>query len=688
MKKAVFLSFLLFFLLAVPLTFSNQVKKSPEELPEGYRKWLKEEVVYIITPKEKEVFLQLESDKERNLFIEAFWKQRDPIPRTPENEYKKEHYRRISYANQRFGKEAPGPGWRSDMGKIYITLGEPKSIERFENLTEVYPTIIWFYEGMVEYGLPNAFSVVFFRKDGIGEYELYSPIKYGPQHLLIHYKGDPQSYLQAYNQLLGIQPAIADISLSLIQGESSHIPSPSIASEVLLNTKIPAAPHKKVEDSYAEKLLKYKDIIEVDYTANYMDSDSYIKVIKDKSGIYFVHYLIEPKKLSLEQFGSKFYTNLEINGKISDLSGNTIYQFQRTIPIELNEDQLNRIKGKLFSFQDMFPLIGGNYRFDLLLKNQISKEFTSLEKDISIPTTSSLQMSPLTLANKIVENSKYSGKNKPFLIENIQLVPSPRNDFSINDTLYLFFQIYGLDAELRESGKLEYTIFKNGQRFRSLIKEIKDYPDQTNFLEEFSLENFSPDNYRINVSLLDKNKEKIIFEQSNFYISPFVSLPRPWVLSFPLSPSHYPLYSNILGNQFLNKKDIQKAKTLLENSYQKNPASSKFALDFIRLLLIEKEYQRVKQISQPFLETQEKFKFFGILGQSCQALGEYEQAISHYKDYLAHYGTNIYILNSIGECYYSLGNKEEALIAWEKSLELNPNQEELKKFLESIKEKQ
>jgi len=76
-----------------------------------------------------------------------------------------------------------------------------------------------------------------------------------------------------------------------------------------------------------------------------------------------------------------------------------------------------------------------------------------------------------------------------------------------------------------------------------------------------------------------------------------------------------------------------------------------------------------------------------MLGQSCQKLGEFGPAISYYKDYLSHYGTNLHILNSIGECYYRLGNKEEALRAWERSLELNPKQEKLRKIIESIKEK-
>jgi len=686
-KKTTYLSLLVLFLLSVFPAYNNQGKKSSKDLPEEYRKWLEEEVVYIITPKEKDVFLRLETDRERNLFIEAFWKQRDPNPNTPENEFKKEHYRRIKYANQWFGRESPGPGWRTDMGKIYIILGESNSTDKFENNTEVYPIIIWFYSGMAEYGLPNSFSVVFFKKRGMGEYEFYSPVKFGPQSLLIHFKGDPTDYLTAYNELLRIEPDIARISLSLIPTESEYMPKPSIASEILISNKIPSAPREKVKDAYAEKLLKYKDIVEVEYTANYIDNDNLIKIIRDNSGIFFVHFAVEPQKLSIEQYENKFFTNLEINGKISDLKGNPIYQFERRIPIEFNEEQLSKIQAKLFSLQDMFPLIEGNYRFNLLVKNTVSKEFTSIEKDIIIPKASSLQMSSLTLANKIIKNSKYKGKNKPFMIEDIWLVPSPRNDFSLKDNLYLFFQIYGLDEKLKENGILEYSIFKDSEKIYSLIKNINEYPDRMNFLEEFPQANLSPAHYKIKVSLFNENKNEILFEQSNFYISPLAFLPRPWVLSVPMPSSDDPLYVNILGNQFFNKKDIQKAKTLLEKAYQKNPNSIKFALDFSRALFMAKEYQRVKQIAIPFLKDQEKYEFLGILGKSCQALGEFGDAISHYKDYLSHYGNNLNILNSIGECYYQLGNKEEALIAWEKSLEINPKQEKLKKIVESIREK-
>jgi len=652
-----------------------------------YRKWLEEEVVYIITPVEREVFLQLETDREREIFINAFWKQRDPTPNTPENEFKKEHYRRIKYANNWYGKDSPGPGWRTDMGRIYITLGPPKSVDKEESLPEVYPLVIWFYEGLLEYGLPNAFNVAFFKRSGIGEYELYSPIKFGPQSLLIHYKGDISTYTAAYRELHEIDPKIAEVSLTLIPGEFLQTLSPSIASEVLISQKVPSAPYKKVKDAYAEKLLMYKDIVGVDYTANYIGSDSMVKVIQDKSGISFVHYLVEPDRLTFEQFQGEFHSNLEINGNISDQNGNAIYQFMKTVPIKFNEGQMAGIKNKLFSFQGVFPLVAGHHKFSLLMKNSISKEFTSLETDITIPETPSLHVSPLILANKINKDSKYKGTNKAFLIGGFQFVPSPRNDFTSQETLYLFFQIQGLTEDLRENAFLEYSILKDDKKIHSIVKKLNEFPDQTNFFEEFSLANFSPAYYRMKVSLLNNNQEEVLSKDAQFYISHVSYLPRPWVVSLPMPSSEDPTCANILGNQFLNKKDIERAKPLLEEAYHKNPNSQKFALDLSRILFAAKDYQRVKQIALPFLKDQRKYDFLQIVGQSCQALGELSEAISYYKEYLSHFGTNISILNSIGECYYQLSNTEEALIAWEKSLEIKPDQEELKARVKSIKEK-
>lgn len=85
--KAKILLILTAVLLAFPCQGFSQ-KKSSKDLPPQFKKWLEEEVIFIITSLEKNVFLQLETDRERELFIEAFWKQRDPTQGTPTNEFK------------------------------------------------------------------------------------------------------------------------------------------------------------------------------------------------------------------------------------------------------------------------------------------------------------------------------------------------------------------------------------------------------------------------------------------------------------------------------------------------------------------------------------------------------------------------------------------------------------------------
>ncbi|MGB6633484.1 MAG: GWxTD domain-containing protein, partial [Terriglobales bacterium] len=97
------------------------------ELSKTYRKWLDEDVRWIITDQERSAFMQLSNDEERDQFIEAFWQRRDPTPDTEENEFKEEHYRRIAYANEHYA--AGIPGWKTDRGRIYIVFGPADEIE-------------------------------------------------------------------------------------------------------------------------------------------------------------------------------------------------------------------------------------------------------------------------------------------------------------------------------------------------------------------------------------------------------------------------------------------------------------------------------------------------------------------------------------------------------------------------------
>jgi tetratricopeptide (TPR) repeat protein len=518
---------------------------------------------------------------------------------------------------------------------------------------------------------------------------LYSPAKDGPSSLIPAFTGDPSNTTAVYSRLMEIEPNVAQVALSLIPGSREQFDptTRSFASDILISVSIPTVPYKRIETAYAEKLLKYKDIIEVEYSANYMDNDALVKVIKDPSGIFFVHYSIEPKKLSIEQSGSKFTTALDVSGMVTDPDGKTIYQFKKSFPLEFNADQVDKIKSKLFSSQDMFPLIEGSYKFSLLMKNTVSKEFTSIEKDITVANDRSLQMSPLILAYKALKNSAYQGHNKPFLTDSVQLVPSPRNDFSrLDDRLYLFFQVYGLEPELRSNGFLEFSLFQEKKTVQTRTSRLDSYRSAPNFLEEFDISDLPPATYSVKVVLLDKEKNPLLEKEEYFFISYASSVPRPWVLSQVSPAASDPVFANILGNQYLNKQEAEQALSLLEKAHQGRPENLKFALDYARALFLRENYVQAKDVLMPYTKTDTSHgELFGFLGSLYQKLGNFKEAVIHYKESLKQQGTNLNILNAIGECYYKLGNNAEALIAWEKSLEINPKQEEIGRLVQSLK---
>jgi len=663
-------------------------KITVKDLPSKYRDWIEEEVGYIISPKEKAVFLQLGNDREREMFITAFWKARDNDPNTPENPFKDEHYRRIEYANKNFGRGRKAGGWRSDMGRIYILLGEPRTIERYENETNLYPMIVWFYSGLTGSGLPNSFNVVFFKEDSAGDFILYSPVRDGPQKLMPFYNGDMTNYLQAWGELRKtVNPTVADLSMSLIPGEYARGMNPTMSSDILISQKIPRMGFESVKDAYAEKLLRYKDIVEVEYTANYIENDALVQVTRDSAGRAFVHYLIEPARLSIERFEGVFRTVFDVNGIVSDAQGKTIYQFDRRVPLELNAEQFARIKDRLVSYQDAFPIIEGDYKLSLLWKNTVSKEFSSLEADLKIPPARTLTLSAPILANRIVRNPAFNGQVKPFTVGDTQVVASPRNDFAVDDTLTLFCELGGLTDALKADGSLAITLSRNEQVVAARSVPLAGAADPLRVMEDFPLASFPPDYYMAEVAVLDAAKAAVLSSKTPFYITLNRTLPRSWIMYAPLPPANDPSYVNIRGRQYHQAGDMAKARPLLEDAHRRVPDSAPFAIDLCKLLFELKDHDGVRTVALPFYRDKQNYEFAQYLGESSQALGRYDEAIVYYKDFLTHFGTNLIVLNSIGDCYVQTGDLAGAITVWKRSLELDPAQGELKKKLAAIQDK-
>ncbi len=187
----------------------------------------------------------------------------------------------------------------------------------------------------------------------------------------------------AYEELKKLAPNLAYQTLSLIPGERNTPGSLSLASNTLIGN-IYALPRKMVKDAYADALLKYKDFVEVDYTANYFESEGQVWVIRAPSGFFEVHYAVEPKKITVEDAGEQFDVRFELNGRVTDASGRTILQFDKPFPFGIDKVE-GRKASMNVSIQDAFPIVPGRYTLDLLLKNVASREFTSLTAKIDVP---------------------------------------------------------------------------------------------------------------------------------------------------------------------------------------------------------------------------------------------------------------------------------------------------------------
>jgi GWxTD domain-containing protein len=660
-----------------------------KNLPERHKKWLEEEVIYIITDLEKEVFLKLESDRERDRFIDAFWKQRDPTPGSPENEFRTEHYRRINHANHFFGRTTPSAGWRTDRGEIYIILGEPNDITRFEGKTQVYNTEVWFYQGMTKYGLPPGFNMIFFQEGGTGEYKLYSPLQHGPQALMTSYFGDHANYLAAYQHLMELEPELAEVSLSLIPGERNlALDRPTMSSDILIQ-RVFTMPSREIKEKYAQKFLELKDVIEVEYSANYIDCDAVVEILQDPSGMYFVHYAIEPERLSVNQFEDKFYTTLKLNGTITNMEGKQIHQFEKDVNLNFNQEQMRDVSRRPLSLRDMFPLIPGNYKMSVLVKNIVSKEFTSIEREILIPgVQDELQMTSFIMGYAVEKEPMTEDRLRPFQIGTNQLHFQANRTFIMQDGLVLAYQIHGLKPAQIEGGQLKYNFLKNGETFRTVTKTILEYPERPNFVEQFSLLDFSPAHYRVEVSLVIDGQE-ILYETDEFDVTHQAAIARPWVYSKLMPGGENPVYSYIVGTQLFNSGKVEEAEAYIERAYQKQPDSAEYALNLAKLYMLSEEYTKIEPLLLPLFEKPDPplYDVFIVLGRTYQALGELSKAVELFNSAIDHYGINTNVLNAVGECYFQLGEIEEALTAWERSLEINPDQPGLKKSVEAIKEK-
>ncbi|MGD9345072.1 MAG: tetratricopeptide repeat protein, partial [Candidatus Aminicenantes bacterium] len=475
---------------------------------------------------------------------------------------------------------------------------------------------------------------------------------------------------------------IAETAWSSIPGRGD--PQSALPSAVLME-EVESYPYKRIEDDYAVEFLETREIVEVSYSVNYINNNSEVNIIQDDSEIFFLNYAIEPDTLSVDIFNSNYFANIKVTARVTDLKGKTIYQHSRDFPVELDKKQLEQIGQRPFNLHDFFPLNPGNYKVDILFENTVSKEFTSLEKSVYVPTTSILMMSPILLSSKVLQDSVSAEQGKAFHVGNLQIYPCLSKRFSRRGKMFIFFQIFGMTPEIKEKGIFEIKVLHEGESVFTQTHAVKEFESDKSYLLELSLERFLPDMYQVEISLNDGLTTLLPSKTKSFSVTEN-PMPDPWVVAQSNPPAGDPLYAYLLGNQLINEERIEDARKMLEKAYQSKPGELDYALTYARTLLISEEFAEARKVLLPFTESNtENYALYYYLGKSSQEIDAFEEAISFYHRALSLRGNTIDVLNSLGVCYYEIGDKNQAILAWEKSLEINPDQKKIKELIESVK---
>lgn len=296
-------------------------------------------------------------------------------------------------------------------------------------------------------------------------------------------------------------------------------------------------------------------------------------------------------------------------------------------------------------------------------------------------------MTPPLLAYGLKQSSASPTSLIPFRIKTGQLLCSPGNIFLKNDTLYVFFQIRGLNDNLRDNAKINFTFFRREEELLTVSKKLTEYSETgEDILADFSLRDFPASDYKLVLSLSDQNNQQILTGSKYFSVSPVRQIYRPQIFFKVISSAKGALVPYIKGMQYLNKGDVRKGSELFEKAFHQNPGIIDFALGLGRANLILRRFEKIESILLQFLDSSNpNYEVLSYLAEAKKGLSQYEEAVKYYKDIISHFGLSLDILNSLGYCYYRLGDFSEARAAWKKSLEINPNQPEIKKSLDSIK---
>jgi GWxTD domain-containing protein len=524
----------------------QQQKDLKQELRGDYKKWLDEDVRWIITPSEEEAFKHLSNDEERDAFIESFWQRRNPSPDSPENEYRDEIYARIAYANEHFA--AGKPGWMTDRGHIYIAYGSPddkdqhpsggeyeRPMDEGGGTTAVYPFEVWHYR-YIE-GIGDNIDLEFVDTCQCGDFHYTidrsekDALKNVPNAGLTMYEENGQAEKKDRFSSSGLeQLGLGPLSQ---QNQSKQFDRLDLAAKIM------APPPIKYQDLEAfmtsSKILTGPPFL-FDVRTDYM------KVTND-TVIVPITLQVKNSDITFDTKDGVSVGKVDIEGRVSNITHKIVPggTFEDLVNVPTPSELLPATQKGSSVYWKAIPLKPGIYKIDIAIKDENNPDHIGRwTRSIVVPKfdDDTLGHSSLILADQMrrVPSKEIGGGNfvlgDTFVRPRVGIVPQGGGVaapavFSRAQMLNFWMQVYNLgidDKSKQNDATVTYQIVNLATSKAVLdaqesTKKLSPNADQLTLEKSLSLAGFQPGTYQLSIKINDAVSKQQTEESAKFTVN-------------------------------------------------------------------------------------------------------------------------------------------------------------------------
>ena len=516
--------------IAKPMSEKERKKKEAQlkkELETPYKKWLNEEVTYIITDEERKAFKQLQTDDERQQFIEQFWLRRDPTPDTEENEYREEHYRRIAYANDRYASGIPG--WKTDRGRIYIAYGPPDEIESHPSggtyerpyeegggSTSTYPFEQWRYRYID--GIGTNIILEFVDTTMSGEYRLTMDPS----------EKDALLYVPGAGLTMAEQMGMSDKTQRFTRTDGTHLGTGSQPLPESMNEFTRLEQYAKI---FKPPAIKYKDleaVVSSSIKYNLLPMRVLIDYIPITGSAVLTQITIQfdVKDMQFKDKENTSTATINIYGRISTLARRPLAPFEDVVTVTQPSEMLQKLieASPHRVYQKTLPLQPGPYRLNIAAKDLVGGNTGTYEVAIHVPHLEDdvLSASTLILADQLEKLPTKNIGTGMFAIGGSKVRPRigmaipDQPAFSRKEKMGIYMQLYNFEADEKThkpDGTIDYEIVKVATNqgpatkvfdFSEAVKDLQGGAAQVTIEKLLPLTDLDPGQYKLNIKVTDK----------------------------------------------------------------------------------------------------------------------------------------------------------------------------------------